>query len=282
VVSLGDEHCERWSGTVNYIHCDGPFGCMMMCKNAVLQPLECNNFFDYINTTQHLIFPGGGVYFWWQAGVIQALRERFDLKNGNFSMHGASAGSVSCVMAACDVNMHDAMQANFNLPAKSDVFTHGRLVELWLQRILPHDCHILCSGKVNISVTKITASCMPLHRKVVNTFSSKQDLIDACLTSSHIPWFLDGQFSRSFRGDRCVDGSVLFLLHNKPWTGPELNQGALVIYHGDDTALMEHNWGVLHTLDKKSLVGMFNMGHAYATREWVQNIPGGASHVSVV
>jgi hypothetical protein len=247
-----------------------------MCNNASFQPLQVDNFFEYnstdkfawpgSDTTQHLIFPGGGVIFWWQAGVIQALKERFDLKNGDFSMYGASAGSISCVMAACNVNMHDAMEANFNLPAKSDVFTRGRLVELWLQRILPHDCHTICSGKVNISITTITATCMPLHRKVVNQFSSKQDLIDACLTSSHIPWLLDGKFSRSFRGDNCVDGYLLFFLHNKPWAGPELNQHALVLYHRDDTELMKHHWGTLHALDRKSLVAMFRMGHDYGIR----------------
>ena len=218
------------------------------------------------DTSQHLVFPGGGVYLWWQAGTIQALRETFDLKHGNFSMYGASAGSISCVMAACNVDMDDAMEANFKLPDKSDVFTHGRLIELWLHRILPHDCHTLCSGKVNISITTITATCMPLHRKVINTFSSKQDVIDACLTSSHIPFFLDGNFSRSFRGDNCVDGSLLFLLHNKPWTGSELDQRALMLYHRDDPELMKHNFGALQTLDKKSLVGMFKMGYDYGVR----------------
>ena len=219
------------------------------------------------DSSQHLIWSGGGVYFWWQAGTIHALREKFDLKHGNFSMYGASAGSISSVLAACGVDMHAAMEENFNLPDKSDVFTHGRLIELWLHRILPPDCHTLCSGKVHISITTITAACIPLRRKVVNTFSSKQDLIDACLASSHIPFFLDGKFSRSFRGDSCVDGSLLFLLHNKPWTGPELNQHALLFYHRDDAdSRVQHNWGVLHTLDKKELVCMFNLGYAYGVR----------------
>ncbi|KAJ1464907.1 acyl transferase/acyl hydrolase/lysophospholipase, partial [Baffinella frigidus] len=169
-------------------------------------------------TTQNLIFPGAGVCVWWHAGVIQALKERFDLKNGKFKMYGASAGSISCVMAACNVDMDEALEAAFHLPSKSCALTHGRLIELWLHKILPYDCHIICSGKVNISITTITVSFMPLHRKVINTFSSKQDLIDACLTSSHIPFFLDGNFSRTFRGDTCVDGSFLFFLHNTPWS----------------------------------------------------------------
>jgi hypothetical protein len=254
---------------------------MTMSKTPALQ-LQDNPVFDCIipicaeefawpvhDTSQHLFFPGGGSYFWWQSGTVQALKERFDLKHGNFKMHGASAGSVSCVMAACNVNLYDAMEANFDLPAKSDVFTHGRLIEIWLHRILPHDCHIICSGKVNISITTITATCMPLRRKVINLFSSKQDLIDACLASSHIPFVLDGNFSRTFHGDTCVDGSVLFLLQNTPWSESELlggNQHTLMLYHRNDTQLMKHHWGVLQTLDKKSLVAMFNMGYDYGIR----------------
>jgi hypothetical protein len=221
------------------------------------------------NGTQHLIFPGGGTYFWWQAGTIQALKERFDLKHGKFSMYGASAGSVSSVIAACNVSMDHVMQASFNLPDKSSVFTHGHLIEMWLHAIFPDDCHIICSGKVNISITTITASFIPLHRKVVNTFESKQDLIDACLTSCHIPFFLDGNFSRTFRGDACVDGSFLFFLHNTPWPKSELLDGkqrALLLYHRNDRELMKHHWGVLQVLDKKSLLLMFNMGRDYGIR----------------
>jgi hypothetical protein len=221
------------------------------------------------DTTQNLIFPGAGSFLWWTAGTIQALQERLDLKHGNFSFYGASAGSVSCVMAACDVDMHTAMQLNFDLPSKSDGYTHGQLIEMWLHQMLPSDCHITCSGRVNISITTITMSFLPLHRIVVNTFSSKQDLIDACMASCHIPFFIDGNFSRTFHGHMCVDGSFLFLLHNTPWSGPEIdgNQRALLLYYHADKKLMEHHWGcLLSKLDKNSILEMFKLGYEYGTR----------------
>jgi hypothetical protein len=216
---------------------------------------------------QHIIFPGGGVYFWWQAGTIQALKEKFDLKDQKFSMYGASAGSISSVMAACDVNLEDAMKVALDLP-KAGKYTHADLVEKWLQRILPEDCDKLCSGKVNISITTITLSFLPLHRKVINTFSSKQDVINACLTSCHIPFFVDGHFSRTFRGEHCVDGSFLFFLHCTPWDRAELNgkQRALMLYHRNDKELMKHHWSVLQVLDAPSTLAMFILGHEYGTR----------------
>jgi hypothetical protein len=254
-----------------------------MRKTPALQPLQGSPVFECTmgttmdelvwpvsDTTKHIIFPGGGNYFWWQAGTIKALQEKEYLKHGD-SMYGASAGSVSCVMAACKVDMQYAMEENFKLPRKSDTFTHGHLIEQWLHEILPNDCHITCSGKVNISITTITATCMPLHRKVINEFCSKQDLIDACLTSSHIPFFLDGNFSRTFHGHTCVDGSFLPLLHNTPWPESELlyggNKRALMLYHRNDKELMkQHRWGVLQKLDKKSVGDMFDMGYNYGIR----------------
>jgi hypothetical protein len=216
--------------------------------------------------SQHIIFPGGGVYFWWQAGTIQALKETLKLDSGSFTMHGASAGSISSVMAACDINLEKAMDEAMDLPKKSKGLSHGHLIEKWLNKILPEDCHIRCTNRVNISITTITMSFFPLHRKVINVFDSKQDVIDACLTSSHIPFFLDGNFSRTFHGDCCVDGSFLFLLHNTPWPKAELLNGkqrALMFYHRNDTCLMKHHFGILQVLDQESTMLMFKMGHRY-------------------
>jgi hypothetical protein len=219
--------------------------------------------------TQHIIFPGGGVFFWWQAGTIQTLKETYDLKDGNFSMYGASAGAISSVLAACNVDLHYAMAEAFHIPKKSRSVTHAHLIELWLHKILPENCHQICSrGKVNISITTITVSFMPLHRKVINNFTSKQDLIDACLTSSHIPFFVDGHFSRVFRGEHCVDGSFLFFLHCTPWDRTELNgkQRALMMYHRNDKELLKHHWSILQVLDEPSTLAMFNLGYEYGKR----------------
>jgi len=221
---------------------------------------------------QHLIFPGGGIFFWWQAGLVKALQQRYDLQRGDLSMSGASAGSITCVMAACNVDMDAAMNAALRLADEAGVFTRsgglagvwGKLIERWLHEMLPDDCHTTCSGKVGISVTALALAFNPIQRKVINTFSSKEDLIDACLTSVHIPYFLDGNFSRTYRGEACVDGSLLFCLLNTPWRASEEfgeKQSAWLLHHAKDEKLMQRKWGFLETLDKDSLVEMFSMGH---------------------
>jgi hypothetical protein len=230
---------------------------------------------------EQLIFPGGGVMFWWQSGVVKALQERYDLLNKhNLTLSGASAGSISCVMAMCNVNMDHAMHVAVRLADEAGVFTRtgglsgvwGGLIERWLEELLPDDCHVTCSGRVHISVTSLTVTFMPLHRHVIDTFYSKKDLIDACLTSVHIPYFIDGHFCRKYRDVNCLDGSALFFLHNTAWsTCTEFgeNRSAIIFDQCRDKKLMAKNWGFLETISKDSFAEMFSLGYEYGLR-WVK------------
>jgi hypothetical protein len=225
----------------------------------------------------HLVFPGAGIYFFWQAGVVKALQEGYDLGRHNLAVSGASAGSISCVLAMCSVDMDRALELAVRLADDAGVFTRpqglagiwGHMIEDWLDTLLPDDCYLTCSGKVNISVTSLTATLVPLHRHVVNTFYSKKDLIDACLTSVYIPFFIDGHFCHTYRGEHYVDGSLLFFLHNTAWCASEAlgeSSGAHVFNHCDDHKLMQHHWGFLRALDRQSVAEMFALGHEYGTR----------------
>jgi hypothetical protein len=45
----------------------------------------------------------------------------------------------------------------------------------------------------------------------VHDFTSRDDLIDACLASTHIPMFMDGTLSASFRGKAYIDSDLMTL-----------------------------------------------------------------------
>ena len=232
-----------------------------------------------------LIFPGGGIYFWWQAGVVKALQQQYrsdknNLETKNLTVSGASAGSISCVMAICNIDMDHAMKVALDLADEEGVFDRseglasvwGGLIERWLQELLPDDCHETCSGKVNISVTSLSVSLVPLHRHVISKFTSKKDLIEACLTSVHIPYFIDGKFSHEYQGVNCLDGSLLFVLHNVAWCKcVEFGEtsDSFIFNHRNDKKLMQCNWEFLQTITKDSFARMFSLGHEYGLR-WVQ------------
>ena len=221
-----------------------------------------------------LIFPGGGIYALWQLGVVKALQQAYDLKQSSLSVSGASAGSIAAVMAICGVDQDSAVECAVKLADEACVFTRpgglrgiwGNLIERWLDELLPGDCHTTCSGRVHISVTSLTTTFTPLRRHVVSTFHTKKDLIDACLTSVHIPFFIDGCFSHEYRGERCLDGSLLFFLQNAAWCkSDELgeNKGAYVFNHCNDKVLMARKWGFIETVSKDAFLDMFSLGYEY-------------------
>ena len=80
-----------------------------------------------------IVFPGGGIFFWWQAGAVKALQEMYKLEHYDFA--GASAGSLSAVFCACQVRrrMHTFNQSLYIAKvSKSRVglpcFVHVRLI----------------------------------------------------------------------------------------------------------------------------------------------------------
>lgn len=55
-----------------------------------------------------------------------------------------------------------------------------------------------------------------LSSTLVSRFHSKQDLIDALLTSCHIPLYFNGTLTRSFRGGAAMDGGIINFLPVPP------------------------------------------------------------------
>eukprot|EP00879_Flechtneria_rotunda_P027923 GHRR01029974.1.p1 GENE.GHRR01029974.1~~GHRR01029974.1.p1 ORF type:complete len:141 (-),score=22.57 GHRR01029974.1:316-738(-) len=65
----------------------------------------------------------------------------------------------------------------------------GPLLKDFLQQYLPPDAHEQCSGNTHVAVTRL----LPYWRtKIISKFESRDDLIQALLTSCHIPWWVMG------------------------------------------------------------------------------------------
>ncbi|QDZ24921.1 patatin-like phospholipase [Chloropicon primus] len=156
-------------------------------------------------------FPGGGIYFWWNAGVLEYLGERYDLKGTN--LLGASAGALAIALVACGIDFRHSAKVAYRLAEENKIYERplalvgvwGRLVREWLEELLPEDAHKLCESRVGICVLEV----LPLKRTRVSSFRSRSDLIEALMASVHIPFLLDYKPFSSFRGRLCIDGSAL-------------------------------------------------------------------------
>ena len=160
----------------------------------------------------HLVFPGGGIFFYWQAGAVTYLREAgYDLNQ--CSMSGASAGALTATLTTNDVCFTDATNLALSLAEEAGVWDRsgglqgvwGPMIEQWLDELLPDDAHITSSERLALLVTPVPS----FGKTRVTQFQDKRDLIRANMASVHLPWFLDGNLTTEFRNKAHIDGSFL-------------------------------------------------------------------------
>jgi predicted acylesterase/phospholipase RssA len=136
----------------------------------------------------HIIFPGGGIFFYWQAGVVSYLREQgYDLSSCTFS--GASAGALTATLTAGEVDFYEATDLALSLAAKANVWDRssglqgiwGPLIFEWLDTLLPNSLENI-DGRLSLLVTPIPS----FGKTKVSEFTDKDDLIRCNMASVHI------------------------------------------------------------------------------------------------
>jgi len=143
-----------------------------------------------------LIFPGGGLFFYWQAGVIAYLQERgYDLSTTSSPCHlsGASAGALAATLAATEVNPYEATELALSLSEKAGVWDRplglqgvwGNMIYEWLDTLLPDDAVERVVKKLNLVVTPVPS----FGKSRICDFHSREDLIMANMASVHIVSF---------------------------------------------------------------------------------------------
>lgn len=97
-------------------------------------------------TPPAIIFPGGGLFFYWQAGVVAYLQEQgYTLSNAILS--GASAGALSATLAKTNVCPYDATKLALSMSAEAGIWDRplglqgvwGSIIYDWLDQLLPED-----------------------------------------------------------------------------------------------------------------------------------------------
>ena len=115
---------------------------------AILMLASCTALDPTPSTRPALYFPGGGLYYWWQAGVVERL-QRSDHAS---PVCGASAGALAATLYKCDVDMDRARDLALELStplldrgALGLIGRWGPVVRSWLEELLPMDASKRCS-----------------------------------------------------------------------------------------------------------------------------------------
>lgn len=72
--------------------------------------------------------------------------------------------------------------------------------------IIPENAYQLCTGRLFISITVITAT--GLKNMMISEFHSNAELLEACCASSTIPYITERNWCRYFRGSPVMDGGL--------------------------------------------------------------------------
>ena len=202
------------------------------------------------------------------AGVVKYLQQHYDLSK--VDMVGASAGALMVTLAMCNVDPDTAVQRAYDLAKEKDIWSRrfglagiwGNLVRQWLDDLLPDDAVDICQGRLKLVITKIPS----FDIAYVSDYTSKQDLIDACLASAHVPFFLDGKATCDFRGQACIDGSLSDFLTKGNSALLQCDGNALVIDYYDDAELEFGRFDFLKLRSYDEVMDLIQAGRLYAER----------------
>ncbi|KAL3598147.1 hypothetical protein D5086_006065 [Populus alba] len=128
-------------------------------------------------------------------------------------LSGSSAGAIVCAVIASGVGMQEALTATKVLAEdcrlRGTAFRLGAVLRDILEKFLPDDVHVRCNGRVRVAVTQILWRPRGL---LVDQFDSKEDLINAVVTSSFIPGYLAPRPATMFRNRLCIDGGLTLFM----------------------------------------------------------------------
>ncbi|XP_068717461.1 patatin-like phospholipase domain-containing protein 4 [Montipora capricornis] len=161
----------------------------------------------------NLTFSGCAFLGVYHIGVMSCLKENaVDFLNRVNCYGGASAGSFAAVGLAMDLSISEVAEPVIRLTNRAKSLSFGplhpsfqlvRALRTAFRKILPENAHEIASGKLHISMTSVP----DLTNVIVSEFFSKEDLIEALVASSHVP-FYSGIFPSIFRGKYYIDGGI--------------------------------------------------------------------------
>ncbi|KAG9272369.1 patatin-like phospholipase domain-containing protein 2 isoform X1 [Astyanax mexicanus] len=165
------------------------------------------------NKEWNISFAGCGFLSVYYFGVYGCLLERaHDLVDRTTKICGASSGALIAVMIACQISPEKCYENLMKLANEARKGTLGslhpsfnllKLTRDLLERELPNNAHILASGKLCVSLTRISDG----ENVLVSEFDSKSDLIQALICSCFFPIYC-GVVPPSYHGTRYVDGAL--------------------------------------------------------------------------
>ncbi|KAK9804463.1 hypothetical protein WJX73_004309 [Symbiochloris irregularis] len=212
---------------------------------------------------------GGGIFFFWQLGIIKYLEEHFDLTK--VEARGASAGALIATLAVCNVDPRKALDLAHSLSVEAGLFDRkfklagvwGGLIRAWLYGLLPSNAADLVRGRLKLVVTDVRHR---LKQVAITDFENNKDLVEANLASVHVPFFLDYRPFASYRGRPYVDGSLADFVRGDNSALLMAEGRAVVLDYFQDDQLQYKRMDFLKLPSHEQALALMDKGYAFAER----------------
>ncbi|XP_054826814.1 patatin-like phospholipase domain-containing protein 2 isoform X2 [Eublepharis macularius] len=166
-----------------------------------------------LGSTWNISFAGCGFLGVYHIGVASCLQEHAPFLVANAkTIYGASAGALTATALVTGACLGEA-GANIIYVSKEarkrflgplhPSFNLVKIIRTCLYKTLPENGHELASGRLGISLTRVSDG----ENVILSEFSSKEELIQACVCSTFIPVYC-GLIPPSLQGVRYVDGGI--------------------------------------------------------------------------
>jgi len=149
-----------------------------------------------------IVVSAGGFYGFFVIGTDKIIK-RLE-KEGKLSVKryaGSSVGSICALLMASGVSGNQIIQIYNNLNYKRNFFKY---LKKEILQLLPPNAYIKCSGKVFIACTEIT--WYGFKKTIISEFKSNEDLADAAMASSNMPFLISPFLFYKYRGKYFIDG----------------------------------------------------------------------------
>jgi len=189
-------------------------------QNQILKALSIDNMIHscYTHPTEiDVVISSGGFFGFFVIGVDKILKKLEQEKKLVIKRYsGSSVGAICSIFMACDVPSEEVIQIYEHLLNHKVYFLKLREQIL---RIIPPNAWERCTNKVFIYATEITWKG---PRKVVfSEFKNNQELVDAALASSNMPFLVSPLLFYPFKNRIFIDGCFTSVLPIFPDTHHE-------------------------------------------------------------
>jgi predicted acylesterase/phospholipase RssA len=149
-----------------------------------------------------IVISVGGFYGFFVIGtdkIIRKLEKQGKLVVKRYA--GSSVGAICAMLMGSGVTGDTIIQIYNNLIYNRYFF---KSLKQEILQLLPPDAYLKCNDKVYIACTEIT--WFGFKKTIISQFTSNEDLVDATLASSNMPFLISPFLYYKFRGKYFIDG----------------------------------------------------------------------------